>query len=121
MFTTDLDIIHYFSQSQCYALAYELHKLTGWSLVLISSEPAGSPDYSGHVFVVDSDGFAIDIKGKRTIEEVRSEWYFCTYTHRFFTLKEYIKEIQGWSSFVAYNKDREAKKWAKHIVKILQN
>jgi hypothetical protein len=119
IFTDDEDIQSYFTEGQCPALAYELHKLTGWTLAMISSQPVGSPDYMAHVFVMDSDGMVIDIKGRRTLEDVKDEWYFCSYVHRFFTLKEFEYEMIGWELAVRHHKDPQAKYWARLIVEML--
>lgn len=118
-FTQDEDIIAYFTEGQCGALAYELHKLTGWTLALVSDSPVGSDDYCGHVFVINSDGQAVDIKGVRPIEEVRQEWYFCSYLHRFYSTGEFEFELDAWECSPAYNKDPEAKLWARTILNSL--
>ncbi len=118
-FTDDEEVLHYFLEGQCHALAYELHKLTGWSLVLLSSSPVGSPDYMGHMFVMDSDAYVIDIRGRRQLQEVQEEWYFCSHLHRFFSLKEFEEEMLGWDYLTRFDKDKEAKFWAREIVDIL--
>lgn len=118
-FTDDQDIIEYFTEGQCHALAYELHKLRGWSLVMVSDQPAGSPDYLGHIFVVDSDAMAIDIKGRRTLEELQEEWHFAKYTHRFFSLKDFEYEMQEWDCNPSFDRDPKAKVWARKISDML--
>lgn len=118
-FTDDEDVIHYFTRGQCPALAFELHKLTDWSIVMVSDRPAGSPDYFAHVFVMDSNAMAIDIKGRRTFEDLKEEWYFCDYTHRFFSLKEFEYEMLDWDLATRFDRDKKAKYWAKYIVDIL--
>ena len=118
-FTDDEEVISYFSEGQCGALAWELHKLTGWTLAMISSSPVGSPNYTGHVFVMDSEGMVIDIKGRRHLEEVQDEWYMCGYTHRFFTAKEFEYELNGWEMSPRFDRDREAKQWARRIMREL--
>jgi hypothetical protein len=118
-FTDDEEIINYFSEGQCGALAYELHKLTGWTLAMVSSSPAGSPDYTGHLFVMDSEGMVIDIKGRRTLEAVQDEWYMCGYVHRFFTLKEFEYELIEWEMSPRFDRDSKARQWARHIYREL--
>lgn len=118
-FTDDEDVISYFVNGQCHALAYELHKITGWTLALISDQPVGSPDYMGHIFNIDSDGMAIDIKGRREIEELKDEWHFCKHLHRFWDLKEFEYEMLEWDMRPRFDKDKEAKKWAKIIIDML--
>lgn len=118
-FTDDEDIISYFTEGQCPALAYELHKLRDWSLLMVSDHPVGSPDYLGHIFVVDSDGMAIDIKGRRTIAEVQEEWYFAKHLHRFFSMKEFEYEMLDWDCSPRFDSDPKAKLWAKKIVDML--
>lgn len=115
-FTDDPEVIEYFTVGQCGALAYELHKLTGWTLVLLSTLPVGDRGLTGHVFVIDSDGMAIDIKGKRTIDEIKEDWDFCHYLHRFWDLKDFKKEMDGWYFSPRYDRDKEAKYWAKFIL-----
>lgn len=118
-FTNDEDVISYFTEGQCGALAYELHKLTGWSLVAITDGPIDSLDYSGHVFVVNSDGLAVDIKGVRTIDEVKEDWYFCHYLHRFFSHGEFDSIMSTWDFRPAYSEDPEARLWARTILNLL--
>jgi hypothetical protein len=119
-FTDDADVIEYFTHGQCNALAWEIHKLTGWTIALVSDLPAGSEDYMGHAFVIDSDGFAIDIEGKRPLDEIREQWDFLPCIHRFFTLHEYEVEMVPWDNDIHYTKDKEAKLWAKLIVDMLK-
>lgn len=118
-FTDDEDVIDYFSLGQCPALAYEIHKLTDWTIAMLSDHPVGNPDYMAHIFIIDSSGFAIDIKGRRTLEEVKSEWYFCHNLHRFWNLKEFEYEMLEWDLDTRFDKDAEAKCWAKIIVDML--
>jgi hypothetical protein len=118
-FTDDEDVITYFTEGQCPALAYEIHKLTGWTIAMVSDYPAGSPWYMGHVFVIDSDGMAIDIKGKRSIEDVQNEWYFCGHLHRFWDMKEFEYEMLEWDLKPKFDRDKKAKLWAKEIVDLL--
>jgi hypothetical protein len=119
-FDADEETERYFTEGQCMALAYELHQLTGWTLALISDQPVGSEDYMGHVFVIDSDGNAIDIKGKREISDIQDDWYFCGHLHRFFSLKEFEYEMLDWDMLVRFDKDKNAKMWAKYIVDMLK-
>lgn len=113
------DVQEYFLLGQCPALAFEIYKLTDWTIAMLSSQPVGSPDYMGHVFIIDSDAMAIDIKGRRTLDEVKDEWYFAGYLHRFFTLKEFEYEMIEWDTAVRFDRDTKAKLWAKRIVDIL--
>lgn len=117
----DEEIEDYFTHGQCPALAYELHKLTGWTIAMISDKPVGSPDYMAHVFVINSDGMAIDIKGERSIEDIKDEWYFCSHIHRFWNLAEFEYEMLDWDLRIKFNKDSKAKEWAKIIVEHLQD
>lgn len=121
LFNFDEDIQSYFVEGQCGALAYELHKLRGWSLGLISDHPVGSQDYMGHLFVFDSEAMVIDIRGRRTLDEVKEEWYFCPYVHRFFSLQEFEHEMQGWDMNIRHDRDRKAKYWSKVILQELQD
>jgi hypothetical protein len=118
-FTDDKEIISYFTQGQCGPLAYEIYKLTGWTLALLSNLPVGDPGLLGHVFVIDSDGMAIDIVGKRTLDQIRTEWDFCNHLHRFWDLKEFEKEMSQWYFNPRYDRDKEAKLWARQIVDML--
>jgi hypothetical protein len=118
-FTDDKDVQSYFLEGQCPALAYEIHKLTGLTIAMLSDEPVGSPDYLAHVFIMDSNGLVIDIKGRRTLQDVRNEWYFCKYLHRFWNLKDFEYEMLDWDLTTRFDKDLKAKKWAKIIVDIL--
>jgi len=119
-FTDDEDVIAYFTEGQCPALAYEIHKLTGWTIAMISDNPAGSPDYMAHVFVMDSDAMAIDIRGRRSLDVMKDEWYFCAHVHRFFDLKEFEYEMRDWDLRPQFDRDRHAQLWAKQIVDMLR-
>jgi hypothetical protein len=121
IFTDDEDTIAYFTEGQCGALAYEIHKLTGFSLGLISSLPVGSEDYMGHLFVFNPDGLVIDIRGVRTLEDVKDEWYFCPYIYRFFSLKEFEYEMVDWQMGTRYDRDKNAQHWAKYIVNVIND
>lgn len=113
------DIQYYFTHGQCPALAYEIHKLKGWTLAMLSSEPVGSPDYMGHVFVIDSDAYAIDIKGRRSLEDIKDEWWFAHHLHRFNSLKEFEYEMLDWELKPKFNKDKQAKLYAARIIELL--
>jgi hypothetical protein len=120
-FTDDEDVITYFTLGQCGALAYEIHKLTGWTTALLSNLPVGDPSLSGHVFNIDSDGMAIDIKGKRTLEAIKEDWDFCQHLYRFWDMKDFRKEMDTWLFSPRFDKDKEAKLWAKKIVDLLNS
>lgn len=119
-FEADEDDIDYFTLGACPNLAYEIHKLTGWTLALFSSSPVGSPDYLGHVFVIDSNGMAIDITGRRSIKDLQDQWWFAEYLHRFWDLKEFEYEMLGWELDKRIGKDLRAKEWARKIVDYLR-
>lgn len=120
-FTEDESVIAYFTEGQCNALAYELHKLTRFTLAIISDYPVGQDDYGGHAFLIDSDAHAIDIRGRQPIDDFWKDWTYFSHIHRFHTLKEYEKEMSLWDNKIHYTKDREAKRWAKLIVDILDS
>lgn len=120
LFDFDEDIVKRFTNELCPNLAYELHKLTGWTIAMVSSSPKGSIDYMAHVFVINSDGNAVDIVGLRSIEDLKDEWYFAYYFHRFWDLKEFEREMIGWDLSVRFDKDRVAKQYAKQIVELLR-
>lgn len=86
---------------------------------MLSDHPVGNPDYMAHIFIIDSNGFAIDIKGRRTLEEVKDEWYFCGHLYRFWSLQEFEYEMLEWDLTTKFDKDAKAKYWAKVIVDIL--
>lgn len=118
-FGADEDDIQYFTQGACMHLAYEIHMLTGWTIAMVSSSPAGSPDYLGHIFIIDSDGMAIDIRGRRPIEDLKDEWWFANFLHRFWDLKEFHYEMQDWCLDRRIGRDPRAKEWAKRIIELL--
>jgi hypothetical protein len=120
-FTNDQSVIAYFTEGQCNALAYELHKLTGWSLAIISDAPVGQRDYGGHAFVFDSDAQVIDIRGRQPLDVFWKDWTFLPLIHRFHTRKEYEYEMQLWENNIPYTRDREAKQWARLIVDMLDS
>jgi hypothetical protein len=114
--TDDEDVIMYFTQGQCHALAWELHKLKGWMPGIISDDYFGTPDYMGHAFVVNDKGMAVDITGEQTIEDFRADWPYLHHMHICRSTAEYKKEMLMWVSDTKYNKDPEAKLWAQYIV-----
>jgi hypothetical protein len=120
IFTKDEDAIDYFTTGACPALAYEIHKLTGWTIAMLSSSPVKSPDYFAHVFVMDSEGMVIDITGRRKLEDVQNEWPICGYLHRFWDLKEFEEEMLGWELTTRFDRNKRAKLWARTIVDMLQ-
>ncbi len=120
-FGADQDTIEYFTLGQCNALAYELHKLTDWSLVIISDAPVGQEDYGGHAFVMDSDANAVDIRGRQDLDTFWKDWTFFSHTHRFINLKEYEQEMILWENKIHYQRDRRAKQWARLIVDMLDS
>jgi hypothetical protein len=117
-FEADEDDVDYFTLGACPNLAYEIHKLTGWTLAMASSSPVGSPDYMGHVFVIDSNGMAIDIEGRRPLDKLLAAWGFA-YLHRFWSLKEFEYEMQEWDLVTKLNRNPRAKEWARKIMDIL--
>jgi hypothetical protein len=118
-FTNDPEVIEYFTEGQCNALAYELHMLRGHTIAMVSDNPKGSDDYMGHLFVIDSEANAIDIEGCRPLEDLRESWDFLPRIYRFFTLADFELEMTLWDNKIHYTKDREAKKWARIIDDIL--
>lgn len=114
-FTEEREVIEYFTEGQCNALAYELHLLRGYTIAMVSDNPKGSADYMGHLFLINSDADAIDIEGVRPLEEFRDAWDFLPRIHRFFNLAEFEFEMILWDNDIHYTKDKEAKKWAKII------
>ncbi len=117
-FTEDTDTIEYFTLGECNSLAWEIHKLTGWSLAIVSDLPIKNNDYGGHAFVFDSEGMAIDIMGRRSLSKLQDYWNFCPYLQRFHTAKDYQKEMaKSWDN--NYSRNRRAKQWAKIIVDVL--
>lgn len=120
IFTQDQDVIDDFTLGNCNALAWEIHKLTNWSLVIASTEPIKSGNYGGHAFVMDSDAMAVDIMGRRELDKLLDYWYFCPYLHRFHTRQDYEKEMRlHWDNHIHYTRNRRAKQWAKIIVDAL--
>ncbi len=114
-FTEDEDIIFYFVEGQCNALAWEIHKLTGFSLGIYTDSPLGS-DYSAHAYAYTSDGLILDIRGIQTFDKFKLDWPWLHLTHRFSSSKEFEKEMTTWNNVTHYTKDRRAKEWAKRIV-----
>lgn len=118
-FEADEDDVEYFTHGACPNLAYEIHKLTGWTLAMVSSSPVGSPDYLGHVFVIDSEGMAIDITGRQPITDIQTNWWFAHFLHRFWDLKEFEHEMRDWELTTRLGRNPRAKEWARKIVDIL--
>jgi len=118
-FTSDSEVIKYFTQGQCNALAFELWKLTDWNLGLVSDEPAGNPDYSGHIFVIDQNAMVIDIRGRKTMDNFRKKWPFLPHFYLFRDIESFELEMMLWENDIHYTRDRYARRWAKYIVDIL--
>lgn len=118
-FTEDQDVIDYFTQGQCNALAWEIHKLTDFSLGIYTDAPAGDPDYGGHAFVYTSDGLVLDIRGVQEFDVFSQDWPWLSYVHRFMKSSDYELEMTLWSNTIHYTKDKYAKQWAKYIVSLL--
>lgn len=118
-FTESNYTVKYFTQGQCHALAWEVHKLTKWDLAIISDGLVGSPDYAGHAFIINKAGMAVDIRGVQTVEDFRKDWPTLEYFYRFRSPKEYKKEMELWEGAIAFNKDAYAKQWAKYIVELV--
>lgn len=120
-FDFDQDIIDYFTLGACNSLAWELHKLTDWSLAIVSDRKIKTGNYAGHAFVFDSDGLAIDIMGRVKLDKLEAYWYFCPYLTRFHTTKDFQKEMSWhWDNSPHYTRDKTAKKYAKIIVDTLK-
>lgn len=120
-FTSDPHTIRYFTQGQCNALAWEIHKLTGWQLGLLSDEPAGNPDYAGHLFVLDNNGLAIDIRGRMHMKDFKEFWPMLPYVHIFESSEAFELEMMLWENDIHYTADEDAREWAFHIVDILSS
>jgi hypothetical protein len=118
-FTEDQDVIDYFTQGQCNALAWEIHKLTGFSLGLYTDAPVGQIDYSGHAFLYTSDGLILDIRGIQEFDVFKKDWYWLHTVHRFLRSEDYELEMALWENKIHYTRDKYAKKWAKYIVSLL--
>lgn len=120
-FTDDPYVIKYFTQGQCNALAWEIHKLTGWQLGLLSDEPAGNPDYAGHLFVVDPTAMIVDIRGRMHLNNFKSFWSYLPYIHLFETVESFELEMLLWENETHYTSDKLAREWAIYIVDILSS
>lgn len=118
-FGADASTIDYFTNGFCNALAWEIHRLKGYSLAMVSDLPAGSDDYFAHVFVVDSEAYAIDITGRIPVAEMRANWSGLPYYTTFFSDAEFNREMILW--YNQYNRNKKAKYWAKLIVDILDS
>ena len=70
---------------------------------------------------MDSDAYAIDIRGRQTLNNFWKDWTFFKYIHRFHTLHDYEIEMKLWENKIHYTKDKEAKLWAKLIVDMLDS
>jgi hypothetical protein len=115
-FTNDWETVKYFTQGQCHALAWEIHKLTKWDLAILSDDLINTPDYAGHAFIVRPNGMAVDIRGVQFMWSFRKDWPSLKHLYVFRSAKEYKKEMTLWVSDIAYNRDPRAKDWAKYIV-----
>lgn len=78
VFPTDPEIIEQYSSTDCWKIAYEIHKRTGWPIIsLDDSESEGDPAGSGwwfHVVVQRPDGMLVDVNGAHTPEQVADHW-----------------------------------------------
>src|SRR5512132_4409621 len=71
-----------FTRGQCHSLAFALHELTGWPVVLLCYDEdlnvldaaVGDPYSWGHAVVRRPDGLLVDINGAWTLDE--SPWSF---------------------------------------------
>lgn len=120
-FTDDPFVIKYFVSGQCNALAWEIHKLKGWQLGLVSDEPAGQPDYLGHLFVVDPTAMIVDIRGRMHLPNFKEFWPMLPFIHLFESVESFELEMLLWENDIHYTKDGFAREWARYIVDILGN
>lgn len=112
----------YFTSGACPQLAWEIHKLTGWQLAILSSKKKlfvnGGADvhYLGHVVVI-KDNMIVDIYGQNTLKWHRDEWknYGLKYFHKL-SRSKFSKEIKGWNFPGKLGRNKAAKYWAKKIV-----
>lgn len=118
-FTDDPHIIHYFTVGQCNALAWEIHKLTGWEIGLLSDDVISQPDYYGHLFIIDPTGLIIDIRGRMHMKNFRKFWPTLPYVHVFASTEAYELEMLLWENDIHYTSDPLAKEWARYIVDTL--
>lgn len=64
-----------FTTGQCHALALALHERTGWPIRVLAYGRKGAAVTSGnHLVVVDPDGNAVDIEGRRPLAEAKRQW-----------------------------------------------
>lgn len=73
----DEAMIRVFSEGYCGLLGIELARRTGWALVVLAWEPCpgDEEDFAWfHVMCRTSDGTLVDVRGRRSLEEVREEW-----------------------------------------------
>lgn len=120
-FTDDPYVIKYFTQGQCNALAWEIHKLTGWEIGLLSDEKVGQPDYAGHLFVIDPSGLIIDIRGRMHLANFKEFWPMLPYVHVFDSPESFELEMMLWENDIHYTADPEARLWASYIVDVLNS
>ena len=73
--------IHYYMSEACPHFAIALNQLTGWRLYMLVDEANyetwGDEEYPtiAHVFVERPDGIAVDVKGPRTTDEIKDDFY----------------------------------------------
>lgn len=120
------DLVTRYTQGDCYVLAPEIHKLTGWKIAIqhnadrngfktLSDESAW---YSCHVFCVSPCGqFALDINGLTPLKEIKDEWVDKCGARHFFVCKDletYEKIMAVWPDITSQEKSL-ARKTAKRI------
>ena len=121
VFTSDRITIRYFTQGQCNALAYEIWKLTGWDLGLLSDLPVGDIDLMGHLFVVHPNGKIVDIRGRMGLLDFRRFWPSLPLMHIFPSIEDFRAEMEFWENTPQYDQDPDAARWAKYIVDTLDS
>lgn len=73
----DEAMISVFSEGYCGLLGIELARRTGWELVALAWEPCPGDDEDFawfHVMCRTPDGALVDVRGRRSLEEVCEEW-----------------------------------------------
>lgn len=73
----------YYMAGACPFFALAAHRVTGWPLAILADEAANWESFGAekeypliaHVFVVSPDGLALDVKGLRPIEDVKSDFH----------------------------------------------
>jgi hypothetical protein len=121
-FTADPYVIKYFTKGQCNALAWEIYKLTGWQLGMLSDIPVGTdPDYFGHLFVVDPTAMVVDIRGRMHLSNFKEFWPMLPFIHLFESAESYELEMMLWENDTHYTADTYAREWAEYIVDVLNN